>query len=136
MKLKDVLYGCCECGLYTCECDDAATEENIQSPPPAQPFSSSVTTSAPQHPPPPTGSGSPPTWTPPPTPPCTDCGGVNYGPSPGSLCFNCIPPLEIKTQPTSCSPSKTPPGTPPSLRLVTASRKSQTRELWRGTAAD
>ena len=129
MKLKDVLYGCCECGMFTCECDDAATEENIRNPPPsAQPSSTSATSSkapAPQNLS--TGSGSYPPWTPPPTPPCTDCGGVNFGPSPGSLCFACIPPLECKPLP-SCSPSRTPPGTPPSLqRLDTLSRTSQTR---------
>ena len=68
MKLKDVLYGCCECGMYTCECDDAVSEENICNPPSAaQPSFTSATLSeapAPQHFPPPTGSGSYPPWTP------------------------------------------------------------------------
>ena len=29
LKLKDVLYGCPECGLYSCECDDLENEENL-----------------------------------------------------------------------------------------------------------
>ena len=27
-KLKDVLYGCCECGLYNCECSDAENRDD------------------------------------------------------------------------------------------------------------
>ena len=27
MKLKDVLYGCCECGLYSYECDASVIED-------------------------------------------------------------------------------------------------------------
>ena len=74
LKLKDVLYGCCECGLYTCECSDVVNEaedDDCILPPALQPSSPSTTVStasqtpAPQQLPPP---GTP--WTPPPTPPC------------------------------------------------------------------
>ena len=127
LKLKDVLYGCCECGLYSCECEDDAEndltvrEDDGCSPPPSEIFSqSAITTSetpAPQHHPPPNSQLNP--WTPPPTPPCEGCGGVNYGPSPSNLCFVCIPPLECKSQPSRhSSPSGTPPGSPPTQRLV------------------
>ena len=27
-KLKVVLYGCCECGLYNCECSDAENRDD------------------------------------------------------------------------------------------------------------
>ena len=113
LKLKDVLYGCPECGMYSCECDEVENEDDDHDSP-FQPFNKS--------------SDSPPAqnqtelgsrlcpaspWTPPPTPPCVGCGGINYGPSPSSLCLVCTPPLKTKTQPnSSSSPSRTPPGTP------------------------
>ena len=114
LKLKDVLYGCPECGLYSCECDDLENEENHTQPHPSSPPAS------------PTSAGhSLPDRPCPSSPPCEGCGGINFGPSPGSLCFLCIPPLEIKPPPDS-SPSHTPPGTPPSTqhRLGTASSKN------------
>ena len=123
LKLKDVLYGCPECGLYSCECDDLENEENhTQSHPSSPPAGPNSAGSSLQDRPSPSF---PPQWTPPPTPPCEGCGGINFGPSPGSLCFVCIPPLEIKPPPDS-SPSHTPPGTPPPTqhRLGTASSKN------------
>ena len=100
LKLKDVLYGCPECGLHSCECCDL---ENTSSPP------ASPTLAADRSCP-----SSPSPWTPPPTPPCVGCGGINFGPCPSSLCFACIPPLQIKQpESSSSSPSRTPPGTPP-----------------------
>ena len=108
LKLKDVLYGCPECGLYTCECCDLENEGTnyTQSHPCSPPASPTLAAdgSCPTSPSP---------WTPPPTPPCVGCGGINFGPCPSSLCFACIPPLEIKQPESSCSPSRTPPGTPP-----------------------
>ena len=82
LKLKDVLYGCPECGLYTCECCDLENEGTnyTQSHPCSPPADRSCPTS-------------PSPWTPPPTPPCVGCGGINFGPCPSSLCFSCIPPL-------------------------------------------
>ena len=124
LKLKDVLYGCPECGMYSCECDDAENEDDnydctlqpseLSDSPPAENQTEPSSGFCPASP-----------WTPPPTPPCEGCGGINFGPSPGSLCFLCIPPLEIKPPPDS-SPSHTPPGTPPSTqhRLGTASSKN------------
>ena len=122
LKLKDVLYGCPECGLYSCECDDLENGENdythtLSTSPPSSPPEGTSLAARPLPPRPCPSSPSP--WTPPPTPPCEGCGGINYGPSPGSLCTLCIPPLEIK--PCSSSPSWTPPGTPPRHRLGTAS---------------
>ena len=117
-SLLDLLYGCNDCGRHGdyCECD--YTEGNdVQIPAPDQ-----CELRQPSPPPtvtpcvPPPSSTSPP-WTPPPTPPCSGCGGVNYGPCPTSLCFACIPSLTIPdAPPCSSSPSTTPPGTPPSLR--------------------
>ena len=107
-SLLDVLYGCPECGLNKCECNDSVYEDEFTSHPSPPP------TPAEQHPPPP-NSGSPP-WTPPPTLPCTSCGGVNFGPSPSSLCFKCIPPLPSRDSTRCSSPSETPPGTPPIFR--------------------
>ena len=127
LKLKDVLYGCPECGLYTCECDDAENDDhNYDSPsqpsdvysdfPPKQNQSKPLCPASP--------------WTPPPTPPCEGCGGINYGPSPSSLCFVCIPPLESKIQPdSSSSPSRTPPGTPPLQRLGKPSKQTSTTTM-------
>ena len=114
-------YGCPECGLYSCECDDQENEENYynSSSPLASP--TSVACSFQDTPCP----SLPTQWTPPPTPPCAGCGGINFGPSPGSLCMVCIPPLDIKPPPdNSSSPSHTPPGTPPppQHRLGTASK--------------
>ena len=110
LKLKDVLYGCCECGMYTCECDDFVNEQDDCSHTP-------LNCVTPSQPSPPSAASLEPgsfPWTPPPTPPCVNCGGVNFGPSPSSLCFGCIPPLESRAPPTSShSPSTTPPGTPP-----------------------
>ena len=124
LKLKDVLYGCCECGLWNCECN----EDDSRSQPTSQPSSPSATTSetsATQYQPSP-GTGLYP-WTPPPTPPCIECGGVNFGPSPSSLCFGCIPPFENKSPPSShSSPSRTPPGTPPLHRFT--SRNDQAKQ--------
>ena len=40
-------------------------------------------------------SSSPSPWRLSPAPPCEGCGGINYGPSPGSPCTLCLPPLEI-----------------------------------------
>ena len=118
-KLKDVLYGCCECGLFICECSDAIANDSSCSPPTSQPSPPSVTsyeTLAPQHLPSPRSASY--SWTPPPTPPCEGCGGINYGPSPSNLCFDCIPPLKCKSQPSSpCSPPRTLPGSPPSKIL-------------------
>ena len=107
-SLLDVLYGCPECGLNSCECKDSVDEKDPR--PDAQP--SPPPTPSPRLPPPATA------WTPPPTPPCTSCGGINFGPSPSDLCFVCIPPLQ-STSPhnSSSSPTTTPPGTPPSMRL-------------------
>ena len=111
-KLKDVLYGCPECGLNSCECSGVENEDNYPSSLPTEFFSQLSST---QNPPQPFSDTFPSLpWTPPPTPPCVSCGGVNFGPSPSSLCFKCIPPLKCQHQPTtSVSPSRTPPGTPP-----------------------
>ena len=121
-SLLDLLYGCNACGRFGefCECDDiegddaelsASEQQVLRQPSPAPPTVTSVT----PHVPPPCSTSPP--WTPPPTPPCSSCGGVNFGPCPTSVCFMCIPPLTIpNTQPCSNSPSTTPPGTPPSIR--------------------
>ena len=116
-SLLDVLYGCPECGLNCCECQDIVDEDD------PRPDGTSYTqhyTAQPSPPPTPSARlASPATpWTPPPTPPCTSCGGINYGPSPSDLCFTCIPPLQ-STSPrdSSSSPTTTPPGTPPPIRL-------------------
>ena len=125
-SLLDVLYGCHECGLHRCECNDSndsVTEEDS--------FLDQMRINVPgifpstSQPSPPPSESEPtqllhtPPWTPPPTPPCIGCGGLNYGPSPSSLCFNCIPPLQPTSEPNSCkSPSTTPPGTPPLHRLL------------------
>ena len=127
LKLKDVLYGCPECGLFSCECCDLENGDDnyIQSHQPSRPTSPTIDArpltqrSCPS-------SLSP--WTPPPTPPCEGCGGINFGPCPGSLCFGCIPPLKTKPPPESSnSPSRTPPGTPPPSqhRLGTVSMKNE-----------
>ena len=120
-SLLDVLYGCPECGLNKCECvkEDECSEQyhslSNLSPPP---------TPAAVHPPPRSSGTS--QWTPPPTPPCTSCGGENIGPSPSSICFACISPLKIKAPPDSSSPLRTPPESPPSLRLEKLSSKNRT----------
>lgn len=116
-SLLDLLYGCYECGLNQCECNDSLKEDKIE-----LDSSTSLSKHHTSHLSPPTspaaghplqpGCGTSP-WTPPPTPPSKNCGGVNYGPSPGSLCFSCKPPLQIKAPSNSSSPSRTPPGTPP-----------------------
>ena len=121
-SLLDILYGCNQCGLLECECKDSDEEDNAsipleecvstQPPPPLTP-TPFLPLSAPL--PPPSSGQSP--WTPPPTPPCSSCGGINFGPSPSNVCFVCIPPLLITSQHSSRgrspSPSRTPPGTPP-----------------------
>ena len=121
-SLLDVLYGCPECGLNKCECGEAFMEEDSSSYLPPQCAStvepsfppSTTPSNTPAAPQPPTqsSSGSPP-WTPPPTPPCISCGEANFGPCPSSVCFACIPPLQIKPESNNSSPSRTPPGTPP-----------------------
>ena len=120
--LLDVLYGCPECGCNSCECtssifgENSESDRNIDSPPPSfltPPAAVSCVIPAPLLPPPSSGAS----WTPPPTPPCESCGGINFGPSPSSICFVCISPLESKAPPDrSDSPSWTPPGTPPQQR--------------------
>ena len=117
-SLLDVLYGCSECGLceececYSEECDSslpAQCANTEQSPPPAP------ESPAQQHPPQPNSWSSP--WSPPPTPPCESCGGVNIGPCPSKVGFNCISPLpKYNAETETGSPSRTPPGTPPLLR--------------------
>ena len=45
IKLKDILYGCCECGMYTYECEDFVNEDDdcsqaqlqLATPPPPAP---------------------------------------------------------------------------------------------------
>ena len=119
--LLDVLYGCPECGCNLCECnsslsgDNSDADRNIGSPLPSLTPAAAVSFETPASLIPPPSSRSP--WIPPPTPPCESCGGINFGPSPSSLCFECIPPLESKPPPDSSdSPSRTPPGTPPQQR--------------------
>ena len=111
-SLLDLLYGCNDCGRHGdfCECDDI--EDNIESSPFDQHvFQQPSPTPAVTDLPPLTSSTSP--WTPPPTPPCSMCGGMNYGPCPTNVCFGCIPPLIMPdTPPCTNSPSRTPPGTP------------------------
>ena len=113
-SLLDVLYGCPECGLNACECD---AEENFPLTSPSEcsvePPLPLIDSESPLNTSPPT-STSPPPWTPPPTPPCTKCGGENYGPCPTSVCFGCTPPYTPAPYTGSTSPpSRTPPGTPP-----------------------
>ena len=121
-SLLDILYGCHECGLCDCECNDAGDEDCTSSLPPecvttgdgnlsSPPDTPSQTTPSTQHPPHPSLSP----WTPPPTPPCASCGGVNFGPCPSSICFGCMPPLISKPVLDTSSPSRTPSGTPPPL---------------------
>ena len=135
-SLLDVLYGCPECGLNNCECDESGHEESSK---PEGSRSNQHCTSQPSPPPSPTAqltpslsSGlSPSPWTPPPTPPCTSCGGINFGPSPSNLCFICIPPdtpLQSNSPHYSSSPSRTPPGTPPTVRLESAVLRNQDLE--------
>ena len=109
-SLLDVLYGCPECGLNSCECNDSDEYETTSpSKPSATPFEAlSLPLSSPTK-----CETSP--WTPPPTPPCKNCGGINFGPSPGSVCFVCVPPLQTTSPAYSSSPSRTPPGTPPGV---------------------
>ena len=110
-SLLDILYGCHECGLCDCDCHNSVDEETGSSLPPqsSPPDTPSQTPS--QHYPQPNSQ-----WTPPPTPPCASCGGVNFGPCPGSVCFVCIPPIQSKPEHEATSPSRTPPGTPPQIR--------------------
>ena len=109
--LLDVLYGCPECGYNSCECNtfdegDHSDEvlERLTVPPP-----SSLSTS----------------WTPPPTPPCLKCGGINFGPSPSSECFVCLPELQSTFEPNYISQSTTPPGTPPLKKQKQQQKSSQ-----------
>ena len=110
-SLLDILYGCHECGLCDCDCHNSVDEETGSSLPPqsSPPDTPSQTPS--QHYP-----QSSSQWTPPPTPPCASCGGINFGPCPGSVCFVCIPPIQSKPEHEATSPSRTPPGTPPQIR--------------------
>ena len=110
-----------------CECSYSVTEDCDSSPPPqyvtsgeqsSPPDTPSLTPPAPQNLPQPSSSP----WTPPPTPPWSNCGGVNFGPCPSSVCFGCISPLEDKLEPNADSPSRTPPGTPPQLSKKQVSR--------------
>ena len=129
-KLKDVLFGGCpQCGLDCCECSDGDTN---YSPLPPQlssspdtvgsAFTSSSKFPAAQHHAQ-ASSGTCPS--PPPTPPCSRCGGINYGPCPSSLCFGCVPALESQCS-SNTSLSNTPPGTPPPLlKLETVRRKNE-----------
>ena len=126
-SLLDILYGCHGCGLVNCECDeDEADPDSNDKSSPQRPTPHSSRSPSPevQYPLPP-GKCSPSSWTPPPTPPCESCGGVNFGPSPGSLCFVCIPPLQSKAPSSSSSPSRTPPGTPPNMRLKIINSKNR-----------
>ena len=131
-SLLDVLYGCPECGLNSCECDNSVNEDDY-----AENSSSTQPSTLPSFPPPissalaqllPRPSSDVSTWTPPPTPPCTSCGGVNFGPSPADLCFKCISPLRNKSPHNSSSHTGTPPGTPPALRLESVISRNQNRE--------
>ena len=130
-SLLDVLYGCPECGLNSCECDysvneDDYTEGSSLTQHSTLPSFSEPISSAQLLAPPSSGSS---TWTPPPTPPCTSCGGVNFGPSPTNLCFKCISPLRSKSPHNSSSHTGTPPGTPPALRLESViSSRNQNRD--------
>ena len=113
--LLDVLYGCPECGCNSCECTEPVEGDDYTFPsalPPVTFHSETCTESLLL--PPSQRIISP--WTPPPTPPCSTCGGINFGPSPGEVCFNCIPPIQATLQARESSPSRTPPGTPPLLR--------------------
>ena len=111
-SLLDILYGCHECGLCDCDCHDSVEEESGSSlPPQSSPPDTPYQTSSQHHSPPSSQ------WTPPPTPPCTSCGGINFGPCPSSVCFDCIPPFKSNIEFNTGSPSRTPPGTPPQLRL-------------------
>ena len=107
--LLDVLYGCPECGLNSCKCRELAEEDysgrggdnsvktseielNMIFPPTLTPESLSEPL-----PPPPSCESIP--WTPPLTPPCINCGGLNYGPSPSSVCFPCLPTILSTSEP-------------------------------------
>ena len=125
-SLLDILYGCHECGLCECECGDSVTEDCATSLEPSFPPAALSETPESQHPPR-TSSGSS-SWSPPPTPPCDTCGGVNFGPCPSNICFGCIPPLQSKPEPDTSSPSRTPPGTPPLLRLKHTATRTRPEE--------
>ena len=120
-SLLDLLYGCDQCGLCECECSNSVKEDDDSFLPPqcvttwdqSSPDITASQTPAAEHP---SQSSSSP-WTPPPTPPCSSCGGINFGPCPSSVCFGCIPTLQSIPEPDASSPSRTPPGTPPLLRL-------------------
>ena len=114
-SLLDILYGCHECGLLECECGESVTRDCERASEPPSQLVTPAETPAPKQPP----CSDSPLWSPPPTPPCDSCGGPNFGPCPGNVCFGCIPPLDIRSEldtPTN-SPSKTPPGSPPLLRI-------------------
>ena len=115
-SLLNLLYGCNKCGLLECECsEDCGSDLLPQSETPYEPSPPSAAEApAAQQLPQPSSGSSP--WTPPPTPPCDSCGGINFGPCPSSICFNCIEPLQNKPETDTSSPSRTPPGTPPLLR--------------------
>ena len=138
-SLLDLVYGCNDCGRHGdfCECNvDEEINNNVE-PAASDFFTKDASLTQPDHcgllqaPPSPKATETPVTlnlphpastlqtsaWTPPPNPPCSSCGGENYGPCPASVCFSCLP--QIETTPPSNSTgrcSTTPPGTPPTLR--------------------
>ena len=133
-SLLDLLYGCNECGRHGDFCECYTDGENNVEPSDSGFFNVDASLTKPDHcdflqatpsPPPtetpvthltkPTITLQSSTWTPPATPPCSNCGGDNYGPCPASVCFGCLPSIET-TLPSTVSYSTTPPGTPPTLR--------------------
>ena len=82
-SLLDVLYGCPQCGLNACECNFSAEEDFSQLEPDGNITPHSTTPAAETLASAPCLESSP--WTPPPTPPCTNCGGENYGPCPKKI---------------------------------------------------
>ena len=137
-SLLDMLYCCHECGLHRCECNghnDSVEEDDSFLGQMGNKFPELFSSTS-QPSPPSVPSESPaarllhsPPWTPHQTPPCISCRGLNFGPSPSSLCFNCISPLQSISEPySSKSPPRTPPGTPPLHRLEIGSNKSHLGE--------
>ena len=125
-SLLDLLYGCNQCGLCECECNDPDKEDCGSSVPPQHETTRDPSPDTTSQTPAPQSRSTP--WTPPPSPPCSNCGGINFGPCPSSVCFGCIPPLSINSEPDASSPSRTPPGTPPLFRLEQRAGKARPRE--------